>query len=179
MKSEGRTKQKNSAAGLPRRGANRNRKSSAVLAEDSQRNKSGGEDHRLFLSAISERVFLPYKYQTCSASAELSPSHPRSAPSLQFPAQIPEFQHLRLPEPDSSTSDPVKSFIPSALRSPDQFLENNSIADFMRFRRVIDDGGQGELQTAVVRYQKRFPWSLLHPFLQVDLVSTIHIADKE
>lgn len=40
-------------------------------------------------------------------------------------------------------------------------------------------GGGGKLQTAVVRYEKRFPWSLIHPFLRVDLVSTVHIADKE
>lgn len=31
----------------------------------------------------------------------------------------------------------------------------------------------------MVRYEKRLPWSLLHPFLRVDLVSTVHIADKE
>ncbi|KAL9224047.1 hypothetical protein vseg_000121 [Gypsophila vaccaria] len=54
------------------------------------------------------------------------------------------------------------------------FFENNSIADFMRFRKR-----DSELQTAVVRFRKRFPWSLLRPFLKVDLVSTIHIADKE
>lgn len=48
----------------------------------------------------------------------------------------------------------------------------------MRFKRGID-GGSGELQTAIVSYKKRFPWSLLRPFLQVDLVSTIHIADEE
>ncbi|KAI7749354.1 hypothetical protein M8C21_026455 [Ambrosia artemisiifolia] len=45
----------------------------------------------------------------------------------------------------------------------------------MRFKK----GDSGELQTAVVSYRKKFPWSLLQPFLQVDLVSTIHIADKE
>ncbi|KAH9612869.1 hypothetical protein KSS87_017327 [Heliosperma pusillum] len=64
--------------------------------------------------------------------------------------------------------------------SPDQFFENNSIADFMRFKkRASDGGGDGELQTAVVRFRKKFPWSILRPFLKVDLVSTIHIADKE
>uniref|UniRef100_A0A1J3DJ67 Thermosome subunit gamma n=1 Tax=Noccaea caerulescens TaxID=107243 RepID=A0A1J3DJ67_NOCCA len=60
------------------------------------------------------------------------------------------------------------------------FLESNSIADFMRFKRRPDAGnGSSELQTAIVSYKKRFPWILLNPFLQVDLVSTIHIADKE
>lgn len=50
----------------------------------------------------------------------------------------------------------------------------------MRFKRGVDGGeGNEELQTAVVSYRKKFPWSLLQPFLQVDLVSTIHIADKE
>lgn len=62
--------------------------------------------------------------------------------------------------------------------SAEQFLQNNSIADYMRFKRGDVKGG-GELQTAVVSYRKKFPWSLLWPFLQVDLVSTIHIADKE
>ncbi|KAI3760356.1 hypothetical protein L1987_50750 [Smallanthus sonchifolius] len=59
--------------------------------------------------------------------------------------------------------------------SPDRYLENNSIADYMRFKK----GDSGELQTAVVSYQKKFPSSVLQPFLEVDLVSTIHIADKE
>ncbi|XP_020518301.1 uncharacterized protein LOC18426596 isoform X2 [Amborella trichopoda] len=60
----------------------------------------------------------------------------------------------------------------------EQFLENNAIADFMRFQGNGEDH-DGKLQTAIVSYKKRFPWSLLQPFLQVDLVSTIHIADKE
>ncbi|KAI9128974.1 hypothetical protein K1719_000457 [Acacia pycnantha] len=62
--------------------------------------------------------------------------------------------------------------------SVDKFLQNASMADFLRFKQGID-GGSGELQTAIVSYRKKFPWSLLYPFLQVDLVSTIHIADKE
>uniref|UniRef100_J3MWK1 Uncharacterized protein n=1 Tax=Oryza brachyantha TaxID=4533 RepID=J3MWK1_ORYBR len=55
----------------------------------------------------------------------------------------------------------------------------------MRYRRPGSGGGGGirvcseELQTAVVRFKKRFSWSILHPFLHVDLVSTAHIADKE
>lgn len=48
----------------------------------------------------------------------------------------------------------------------------------MRFKKGID-GSTGLLQTAVVKYKKKFPWSLLKPNLQVDLISTIHIADEE
>ncbi|XP_028774032.1 uncharacterized protein LOC114731071 [Neltuma alba] len=62
--------------------------------------------------------------------------------------------------------------------SADKFWQNASMADFLRFKRGID-GGSGELQTAIVSYRKKFPWSLLYPFFQVDLVSTIHIADKK
>lgn len=58
----------------------------------------------------------------------------------------------------------------------EQFMDNNTVADFMRFK---NGSGNSQLQTAVVSYRKKFPWSLLQPFLQVDLVSTIHIADKE
>lgn len=47
----------------------------------------------------------------------------------------------------------------------------------MKFKKGRSD--DCELQTAVVSYRKKFPWSLLRPFLRVDLVSTIHIADKE
>ncbi|KAE8671395.1 polyol transporter 5-like [Hibiscus syriacus] len=61
---------------------------------------------------------------------------------------------------------------------PEQFFNGNSIADFMRFKRG-SRSGSGELQTAIVGYRKRFPWSILSPFLRVDLVSTIHIADTE
>ncbi|PIN09818.1 hypothetical protein CDL12_17604 [Handroanthus impetiginosus] len=92
--------------------------------------------------------------------------------------------------PSTSTSDSHRSFsfTTRSLRlsrfkilsriddgSADQFLQNNTIADFMRFKR----DNNAKLQTAVVSYRKKFPWSLLKPFLQVDLVSTIHIADKE
>ncbi|XP_057768097.1 uncharacterized protein LOC130988302 isoform X2 [Salvia miltiorrhiza] len=83
--------------------------------------------------------------------------------------------------PSTSTSDSLRPCRRLRLSakiddgSADQFLQNNSIADFMRFKK--DDHAQ--LQTAVLSYRKKFPWSLLQPFVRVDLVSTIHIADKE
>ncbi|XP_058074358.1 uncharacterized protein LOC131223086 isoform X2 [Magnolia sinica] len=101
----------------------------------------------------------------------------------------PSFRNPGFPKPLSLSPSP--SPLSTSARSskagaisiddggPDQFLDNNSIADFMRFETKNADTSHGELQTAVVSYRKRFPWSLLHPFLQVDLVSTIHIADKE
>lgn len=55
--------------------------------------------------------------------------------------------------------------------------EYNSLTNFVRFR---DDGkDEGELQTAVVTYRKRLPWSILQPRYQVDLVAAVHLADKE
>ncbi|RRT84876.1 hypothetical protein BHE74_00005871 [Ensete ventricosum] len=53
----------------------------------------------------------------------------------------------------------------------EKFLRNNSISDFMRFKKGQVGGHSGELQTAVVTYRKRFPWSLLHPFLEVVLAA--------
>ncbi|KAK6941516.1 Major facilitator, sugar transporter-like [Dillenia turbinata] len=86
-----------------------------------------------------------------------------------------KFLRIRASSPSSSSTK-----LAGEDGSAEQFLQNNSIADFMRFKRGIDDRrGSGELQTAVVSYRKCFPWFLLQPFLQVDLVSTIHIADKE
>ncbi|KAK7294567.1 hypothetical protein RJT34_17456 [Clitoria ternatea] len=68
-----------------------------------------------------------------------------------------------------STSSPTtrtRPFLSFPYPTP-LFQRNNSIADFMRFKRGTD-GGSGELQTALVRYRKKFPWSLLRPFLQVE-----------
>lgn len=66
--------------------------------------------------------------------------------------------------------------------SVERFMRDNSAADFMRYKKVGPDGGgegDGELQTSIVTYRMKFPWSLLQPFLQVDLVSAVHIADRE
>ncbi|CAH8271634.1 unnamed protein product [Arabidopsis lyrata] len=122
-------------------------------------------------------------------------------------AVLPPFGHSSTTERSSSSSSSYSSskllripqyrfrsnsrcpnvFVSSSMNLPSDdasdaalFLESNSIADYMRFKRRPDAGnGTSELQTAIVSYKKRFPWILLNPFLQVDLVSTIHIADKE
>lgn len=60
--------------------------------------------------------------------------------------------------------------------SPEQFQQNNSIADFMRFRKGTssdDSVSTAELQTAVVTYRKKFPWSFLQPFLKVKIHSLL------
>ncbi|XP_031258396.1 uncharacterized protein LOC116116472 [Pistacia vera] len=94
-------------------------------------------------------------------------------PSNPIPSRFLKQKPLRFPSLNILASS---SLIEDG--SAQEFLDNNSIADFMRFKRGSRKGS-AQLQTAVVSYKKKFPWSLLPPFLQVDLVSTIHIADKE
>ncbi|CAM8931269.1 unnamed protein product [Rhodiola kirilowii] len=119
---------------------------------------------------------------TASLPSTISPFH--SNPTSDFRLKFSSFDLSKRNPKFSRLSKSARELKVSAAftqqsvdeGSPDVFLKNNSIADFMRFEK----GGQsGELQTAVVSYRKKFPWSLLQPFLQVDLVSTIHIADKE
>lgn len=122
-----------------------------------------------------------------SVSDATSPSIPSSPPRplsfLKYPAgsrrkwnhPVRIYSNFRTARASASaaTSD-------DGGRGAEQFLQTNCISDFMRFRKGEGEiGGPRELQTAVVSYRKSFPWSLLNPFLQVDLVSTIHIADKE
>ncbi|KAJ4749801.1 Thermosome subunit gamma [Rhynchospora pubera] len=52
------------------------------------------------------------------------------------------------------------------------------LSNFARYKRcsdVVDVAG--ELQTSIVSYKKMLPWRSINSRLQVDLVSTIHIAD--
>ncbi|XP_059433454.1 uncharacterized protein LOC132166622 [Corylus avellana] len=123
------------------------------------------------LSILSSTSSFPSNSNTDSSST-FSSIRPRVRPFYSFKRSLSFPQPLSFAIPRASLNQPIED------GSAEQFLQNNSIADFMRFKRGVD-GGCAELQTAVVRYRKRFPWSLLRPFLQVDLVSTIHIADKE
>ncbi|XP_021741530.1 uncharacterized protein LOC110707789 [Chenopodium quinoa] len=113
-----------------------------------------------------------------SSSSSDSLSYPQPTHFFNFSRLNPNF--LSPPRAFSVFRQPPSPPLEddSTTSSPEQFFQNNSIADFMRFRKS-SDGGDGELQTAVVGFRKKFPWSLFRPFLRVDLVSTIHIADKE
>ncbi|XP_060668672.1 uncharacterized protein LOC107431757 [Ziziphus jujuba] len=79
---------------------------------------------------------------------------------------------------NANTCDVHISWRNQSVNQAEQFLQNNSTTDFMRFKRSVN-GDSGNLQIAVVSYRKRFRWVLLRPFFQFDLVSTIPIADKE
>lgn len=93
-----------------------------------------------------------------------SPSPSSSFHGAQRPPLSLPFRALRRPRAISASIEESDDEI-------DQFLESNSISDFMRFKKGEGGGrggeGTGELQTAVVSYKKRFPWVLLQPFLQV------------
>ncbi|QCD92100.1 hypothetical protein DEO72_LG5g159 [Vigna unguiculata] len=114
-----------------------------------------------------------------SSSSFLSDSPSTSAPTRTRPFlfsssnRTPLFGFPRTPLPNAtlraSSSSSSSALTPQENGSPEQFLENNSIADFMRFKSGVEGGGRSELQTALVSYRKRFPWSLLRPFLQVPL----------
>ncbi|KAJ0089990.1 hypothetical protein Patl1_13245 [Pistacia atlantica] len=108
----------------------------------------------------------PWRLRFSFSSFNFKPSNP-------IPSRFLKQKPLRFPSLNILASS---SLIEDG--SAQEFLDNNSIADFMRFKRGSRKGS-AQLQTAVVSYKKKFPWSLLPPFLQVDLVSTIHIADKE
>lgn len=119
-----------------------------------------------------------------STSPNFLSDSPSPPPPFYF-RRIPRFPCLNVFSSSSSSPSKQQLLIDNNSNdSPEQFLKNNSIADFMRFKKGSssdddEEAGTAELQTAVVTYRKKFPWSLLQPFLQVDLVSTIHIADKE
>ncbi|CAH9079846.1 unnamed protein product [Cuscuta europaea] len=128
-----------------------------------------------------------------SSRCILSPTSPSLfAPDLPYTSFMPSKRTItsrrspRFSKLNVLSKQHQQSSIDSASHNKDgspsaeQFLQNNSIADFMRFKHHSNVGERlAELQTAVVSYRKRFPWSILQPFLRVDLVSTIHIADKE
>ncbi|KAI0496793.1 hypothetical protein KFK09_023117 [Dendrobium nobile] len=143
--------------------------------------------------------FLSITYHPISSSLPTNPfsepTSPSIASSLEWPRLFLKYpvrsqRHLQPPVRIGSHIARARASVKGITvmdengRGAGQFLQSNSISDFMRFKTGYRDGiekisGTGELQTAVVSYRMNFPWSLLNPFLQVDLVSTIHIADKE
>ncbi|XP_065850613.1 uncharacterized protein [Euphorbia lathyris] len=125
---------------------------------------------------------------TCSfpSSSSTTDSSSTSTSLISIPSksnfrfsQSPKSSSLRFSHQFPKTfASSVDTIPPIEDGSAELFLQSNSIADFMRFKKG-SDRGSSELQTAVVGYRKKFPWSILKPFLRVYLVSTIHIADKD
>lgn len=111
-------------------------------------------------------LLLPTSFPSISKSDSPSSSLPTkfgpfsdsSNRSFRFPKRFRLFR-CQIPGSSSSSSNQLRDDA-----SPELFFQNNSIADFMRFKR---DGRTAELQTAIVSYKKKFPWSVLQPFLQV------------
>lgn len=97
-----------------------------------------------------------------SSSKSLSSSSSSSPNHNHFRRKTPKIQSNNLIKFRPILNQSSSSIEPDG-GSPERFLENNSIADYMRFKK----GDSGELQTAVVSYRKKLPWSLLQPFLQV------------
>ncbi|KAL9255124.1 hypothetical protein AKJ16_DCAP15349 [Drosera capensis] len=119
---------------------------------------------------------LPSTTTTTSTAAPLRHRHHHSLhlPLRSCPLSFPRFRKPISPRASNSFRAPI-----SENETAANFLESKSATDYLRFRGGESGEGEGELQTAVVGFRKRFPWSILRPFLKVDLVSTIHIADKE
>ena len=115
------------------------------------------------LSILSSTSSFLHNSNTDTASTSISTKpRPRSFHSIKRSLGFPKPLNLAIPRAS------LKQLIEDG--SAEQFLQNNSIADFMRFKKGdggVDGGGTAELQTAVVSYRKKFPWSLLRPFLQV------------
>lgn len=109
---------------------------------------------------------------TSSFPSNSNPYSDASPTSTTFTKSRPPLELSRRPTlnfPKSLKLVPFRVFSsagPIEDGSAEQFMQSNSIGDFMRFKTGAD-GGTGELQTAVVSYKKKFPWSLLKPFHQV------------
>ncbi|GAU37202.1 hypothetical protein TSUD_144350 [Trifolium subterraneum] len=114
-----------------------------------------------------------------SSSLCLSDSHPSTSNSNStlfrnrpFPSFLVGFPK----QPFSNATFKLKSSSSFSASSTQQ--EKGSLEQFLQFKKGID-GDTDLLQTSIVSYKNKFPSSLSKPYLQVDLVSTVHMADKD
>ncbi|XP_045789161.1 uncharacterized protein LOC123884177 isoform X2 [Trifolium pratense] len=117
------------------------------------------------ISTISSSVFLSDSPSTSNSNSTLFRNRPFPSFLVGFPEQ-----------PFSNATFKLKSSPSFSAISTQQ--EKGSLEQFIQYKEGID-GATDLLQTSIVSYKKKFPWSIFKPFLQVDLVSTVHIADKE
>lgn len=128
-------------------------------------------------SSFAVLPLLNYNSTTNRSSSSYSSS------SIRF-WNLPKSKHRSAKHANPRSPQVLVSFSlnqPADEESSDAalFLESNSIADYMRFKRRSDDGGNNgssELQTAIVSYKKRFPWILLNPFLQVTPLTYLQVS---
>ncbi|XP_045789159.1 uncharacterized protein LOC123884177 isoform X1 [Trifolium pratense] len=117
------------------------------------------------ISTISSSVFLSDSPSTSNSNSTLFRNRPFPSFLVGFPEQ-----------PFSNATFKLKSSSSFSAISTQQ--EKGSLEQFIQYKEGID-GDTDLLQTSIVSYKKKFPWSIFKPFLQVDLVSTVHIADEE
>lgn len=129
------------------------------------------------LSILSPLPSTSSSSATTTTSTADSLSYPQSIHLFNLSRRNPKSSSHFLSPPRASSTFRTPPSPPqeddSMSSSPEQFLQNNSIADFMRFRKR-SDGGDGELQTAVVSFRKKFPWSIFRPFLKVISLSSLY-----
>ncbi|KAJ4822595.1 hypothetical protein Tsubulata_021924 [Turnera subulata] len=130
---------------------------------------------------------LSLLFNSTSSFHTHAPSY-SSSPTTYGRLVSPSKALLEEPKPPNSVSlrcsqKSCVKFVAFSSTTSTQVTEDGSCGEqllhktskFERFKEG-SDGGSWDLQTAIVSYKSRFPSSSL---VQVDLVSTIHIADKE
>ncbi|GAU50568.1 hypothetical protein TSUD_141190 [Trifolium subterraneum] len=112
-----------------------------------------------------------------SSSSSFFSDYPSNSNSTLFRNRpFPSFLVGFPKQPFSNGTFKLKSSSSFSASSTKQ--EKRSLEEFIQFKEEID-GDTDLLQTSIVSYKKKFPWSLFKPSFKVDLVSTVHIGDKE
>ncbi|KAJ4797962.1 thermosome subunit gamma [Rhynchospora pubera] len=82
-----------------------------------------------------------------------------------------------LTPPDSTRTRLHPTHLPTVTR--EQFKEGHLINEFVRFIHIKDGDTAGKLDFSVVRYKERLPGQTFNPNFAVDLVSVVHVGDRQ